>query len=113
MFRVIWQYETQFLGDLRSEALPESRELVERHAEVFSDLPILGEIEPVFTQPATTLRAETLALPEELVEAPGLDFAAYQHAFVEDEEKAQEFVARLNNTAGVRYAEVQPELDRP
>lgn len=113
MFRVIWQYETQTLGDLRSEDLPESRELVERHAEVFSDLPVLGEVEPVFTQPMATLRAETLALPEELAEAPDLDFAAYQHAFVDDEEKAQELVARLSNTAGVRYAEVQPELDRP
>lgn len=113
MFRVIWQYETRVLGDLRAEAIPESRELVERHPEVFSDLPIMGEAEPVFTQPATTLRAETLALPKELVEAPELDFATYQHAFVGDEAAAQELVARLSNTAGVRYAEVQPKLDRP
>jgi subtilisin family serine protease len=108
LYRVIWQYATQTIGELSSETLRGTGELFARHANVFTDLPILGPPEPVFAGPPVTLRRNLLRLFARPADDEGLDLAGYHHAFVLERGDAERLRDRLAGSAEVIYAEIQP-----
>lgn len=107
MFRIIWQYESETVGDFDSEALRSTEELLSPHRNTFSDLELLGEPEAVFPESNISIRAATLAATPTVADDPVCDLAGYHHAFAVTREEAEKLVERLQNTSGVAQAEIQ------
>ncbi|NJL29769.1 MAG: hypothetical protein HC897_18705 [Thermoanaerobaculia bacterium] len=87
MYRVIWQYHSNAIGPWGSELLAAAP--LPASANLFADLTLVGDPEPVFDRPALSLRAEALflGLPGEADET--LDLAGYHHAFAPDRAHAE------------------------
>jgi hypothetical protein len=110
MFRVIWQYQPQAIGDFGSPSVLSPVAIAPATHSLFADLPLLGSVEPVFRGPAVKLRAASLAATPQVVAEPLHDLAGFMHAFVPDLETAKRLQDRLLADGEVLTAEIQPPL---
>jgi len=106
MFRVVWNYDRQWIGSvedlvgLASESLPHAKGLLD-------GLPLSGLPEPVFRRSSSALRARLLATARRSPTSPIHDLAGYHHAFFADLAAAREAARRVAATPGVRWVDVE------
>ena len=112
MWRIIWQVSPSKLGLLSTK--PSSiGELISLGAPHFSDILLVGEIEPVFAIPPDLLRTQLLDTYKDRAIEPLYDLTGYFQAYTNDFQSAKKIVARLKEDPNIRYADLQPPLFDP
>jgi hypothetical protein len=92
MWKVIWQDRPGSLVGLDTKAKRERHSLLSDKKRMWSDLDVIGDVEPIFIEPPSDLRE---SIQPDLRSDPVFDLASYFHLFLPSKEQALVLLRRL------------------
>ena len=108
MLKVTWKYSTEQISAFSFEAPSESAlPLNSTETNLFADISLLSEPEPVFTDHPLDLRTSVNALPYVGDTNESLDLDAYYHVFVSSMSEAEALKERLEFKANIDSIQIQ------
>ena len=114
MLKVTWKYNTEQISAFSFEAPSESAlPLNSTDTNLFADISLLSEPEPVFTDHPLDLRTSVNALPYVADTDENLDLDAYYHVFVSSMSEAEALKERLEFEANIDSIQIQERPQTP